>query len=130
MAEIDQLAGLCAQLDDPDTFLPLTAEEMAGVSARRLVQLFRLVDHLALNCEASGLCSLESKTAIAGPGFYGYKLRFATTTLLLCLSVDRWATLRETPFWLLVYDADGRPARGVDARTPGTRFGGAATRAA
>lgn len=36
--------------------------------------------------------------------------------LTLCLSVSRWATLRETPYWLLVYDTDGRPARGVDGR--------------
>jgi hypothetical protein len=34
----------------------------------------------------------------------------------VCSSVPRWATLRETPYWLLVYDADGRPGRGVDAR--------------
>ena len=30
--------------------------------------------------------------------------------------MDRWATLREMPFWLLIYDAEDRPARGVDAR--------------
>ena len=34
----------------------------------------------------------------------------------VCLSVQRWATLRETPYWLLIYDAEGRLARGVDAR--------------
>lgn len=115
VAEIDQLAGLCAQLD-ADAFLPLATDELAGVGARRLAQLFRLVDHLARNCQASGLCTLESRDGISGPGFWGYRLKFATTTLLLCLSIERWASLRETPFWLLIYDAEGRPARGVDAR--------------
>ena len=62
------------------------------------------------------MCSLDGQDGISRPGFYGRRLRLATTTLLLCLSVDRWATLRETPFWLLIYDAEDRPARGVDAR--------------
>jgi len=47
---------------------------------------------------------------------WGRRIRLGTTMLTLCLSVSRWATLRETPFWLLVYDTDGRPARSVDAR--------------
>ena len=115
VAEIDQLAGLCVQLD-ADVFLPLSADELAGVSARRLTQLFRLVDDLARNCQASRLCTLDGQDGISQPCFYGRRLRFATTTLLLCLSVDRWATVRETPFWLLIYDAEDRPARGVDAR--------------
>jgi hypothetical protein len=115
VAEVDQLAGLCEQLN-ADAFLPLSADELAGTSARRLVQLFRLVDHLARNCQASGLCTVNNPDSISGPGLYAVDLRFATTTLRLCLSVDRWATLRETPFWLLIYDAEGRPARGVDAR--------------
>lgn len=115
VAEIDQLAGLCEQLN-ADPFLPLAPDELASASARRLAQLFKLVDHLARNCQASGLCTLDNSGVISGPGFYGLDLRFATTTLRVCLSVDRWATLRETPFWLLVYDAAGRPARGADAR--------------
>jgi hypothetical protein len=115
VVEIDQLAALCEQLS-ADAFLPIEAGELAAVSARRLTQLFRLVEPLARNCQASGLCLLDEQGGIAQPGFYGYWLRFPMTTMLLCLSVDRWATLRETPFWLLIYDAERRPAHGVDAR--------------
>ena len=115
VTEIEQLAGLCEQMD-AGAFLPLAPGELAGISARRLAQLFLLVGLLARNCQASGLCSLVDRDGISRPGFFGQQLRFSTTTLLVCLSVERWATLRETPFWLLVYDAEGQPARGVEAR--------------
>jgi hypothetical protein len=114
-SEIEQLAALCAQLDS-DAFSPLTPDELAGVSARRLSQLFRLVDDLAGACEASGLGTVEAAPGPSTPGEYDLRLRLGATVLSVCLSVDRWATLRETPFWLLIYDSDGRPARGADAR--------------
>ena len=113
-AEVEQLASLCAQMD-ADTFSPLTSEDLAGVSARRLAQLFRLVDDLALACEVAGLEAVEDDRS-AEPGHVGRRLRLGTTLLTVCLSVQRWATVRETPYWLLVYDSDGRPARGVAAR--------------
>ena len=46
VAELDQLAALCDQID-ADAFPPLTTAELAGGSARRLAQLFQLVDDLA-----------------------------------------------------------------------------------
>lgn len=115
VAEVDRLAALCEQLD-ANAFLPLSASELAAVSPRRLTQLFTLVDDLARNCTASGLCGLEQQAAISRPGYLGVDLTFGTVTLHLCVSVERWATLRETPFWLLVYDAARRPARGVETR--------------
>jgi hypothetical protein len=36
------------------------------------------------------------------------------------LSVKCWATARETPYWLLIYDVDGRPARGAARLEPPT----------
>jgi hypothetical protein len=114
LADLDQLAGLC-ELQESGSFEPLTPDELSGASARRLGQLFRLVDDLASACEARGLGSVETARATE-PGGYGRRLRLGTTIFELRLSVDRWATLRETPFWLLVYDASGRPALGVDAR--------------
>ena len=97
------------------TTTPLTTAELSAGSVRRLAQLVRLVEDLAQDCEASGLGAVED-AGWTDPGSFGRRLRFGTTMLGVCLSVSRWATQRETPFWLLVYDADGRPARGVDAR--------------
>lgn len=114
IVDVDQLAALCAQLD-ADTFAPLALTELNGGSARRLAQLFRLVDDLAQACEAAGLGALVD-AGWSGSASFGHRLRLGTTMLTVCLSVPRWAAMRETPYWLLVYDADGRPARGVDAR--------------
>jgi hypothetical protein len=113
--EIDHLVALCAR-QDAGTFAPLTPDELAGASARRLMQLYWLVDDVARACEAQGLGTVEAATEQSAPGQYGRSLRLGMTRLTLCLSVDRWATLRETPFWLLVYDLDGAPARGTEAR--------------
>ena len=114
MLHVDQLAALCAQLD-ADTFAPLTTEELAGGPVRRLAQLVQLVDDLARACEEAGLGAVE-EAGWTGAGSFGRRLRLGTTRLAVCLSVSRWATLRETPYWLLVYDTDGRPARGVEVR--------------
>ena len=114
MLDIDQLAALCEHVD-ADTFAPVTSEDLAGGSARRLGQLVQLVDDLARACEEAGLGAAEA-VSWTGTGSFGHRLRLGTTMLGICLSVQRWATLRETPYWLLVYDAGGRPARGVDAR--------------
>lgn len=116
LAELDQLAALCASFES-DAFLPLTVDDLASAAARRLTQLFGLVDDLGRACEARGLGSVaEDGPPALGPGHYERRLRLDTAMLALCLSVDRWATLRETPFWLLVYGTDGRPACGADAR--------------
>ncbi|MCC7368905.1 MAG: hypothetical protein IT306_10810 [Chloroflexi bacterium] len=115
LAEIEQLAGLCAQLDG-EAFMPLGIDELSSTVARRLSQLAGLVEQLAQNCQGSGLCLSAEPDGHAEPGHLGYRLRFSGVSLVVCFSVSRWAALRETPFWLLVYDADGRPARGVEAR--------------
>lgn len=115
LTELDQLAELCEQMDS-DAFLPLAPAELAAISPRRLLQLHRLLDDLAAACEARGLGTGASRDAAAGTGYAGRFLHLGSSVLFLCLSLERWATLRETPFWLLVYDASRRPARGAEPR--------------
>ena len=115
VADIDQLATLCAQME-AETFAPLTADDLASVSARRLAHLFELVDDLARACEEAGLGQVAAGQGWSGPGYFGRHLQLGTTRLTVFLCVHRWATLRETPYWLLVHDRDGRPARGAFAR--------------
>ncbi len=89
---------------------------VASKMARQLAQLFTRVDDLGRAGEARGLDAVMESPPRARPGHYERRWRMATTTLGLCLSVVQWATLRETPFWLLTYETAGRPARGVAAR--------------
>jgi hypothetical protein len=114
LADLDHLAALC-DLQETGVFEPLKPAELTGSIARRLGQLLRLIDDVANACEGSGLGSVETGRP-AEPGGYSRRLRLGMTTFELRLSLDRWEHLRETPFWLLIYDASGRPALGLDAR--------------
>jgi hypothetical protein len=115
LVEVDQFAAFCAQMES-DAFSPLTSADLAGATARRFAQLSRLVDELAQACEATGLGTAEAASEPIDPCCVGRRLRLGATLLAVCLSVERWATLRDTPYWLLVYDLDGRPGRGAVAR--------------
>jgi hypothetical protein len=123
LAELSQLTALC-DLQDASGFAPLGQADLAGVSVRRFMQLYRLVDGLGRACEGLGLGTVVSPTPgtsegterAAEPGAYGCRLRLGTCLFDLCLSLERWATLRDTPFWLLIYDLDGQPARLAEDR--------------
>lgn len=115
LAKLNELAALC-DLQDGTMFAPLATADLAGVSVRRLVQLYGLVDGLGRACEGLGLGTVEAPHAAAEPGAYGCRLRLGTCLFELRLSVDSWATLRDTPFWLLIYDLDGQPARWAEPR--------------
>lgn len=113
--EVAQLAALCEQ-QDGDAFLPLAADELSTVSPRRLTQLYRLLDDLVQACEQRSLGVAEGRLTVEERGGYAHRLRLGGGSLVLCVSPERWATLRETPFWLLVYDADGQPAARAEGR--------------
>jgi hypothetical protein len=123
LTELCQLAALC-DLQDGTGFEPLGPADLAGVSVKRIVQLYKLVDELGRACEGLGLGTVappvpgtsEGMERAAEPGAYGCLLRLGTCLFELRLSVERWATLRDTPFWLLIYDLDGQPARWAEAR--------------
>jgi hypothetical protein len=123
LAELDRLAALC-DVQDGTVFAPLGTADLAVASARRLAQLYGLVDGLGRACEELGLGSvappgpstIEAPVWAAEPGAHGFRLRLGTCVFELGLSLERWATLRDTPFWLLVCDPDGQPARWAEAR--------------
>src|SRR5262249_18459424 len=97
--EIDQLASLCEQLDGT-AFLPLAGDELAAVTPRRLGQLLDLVDDLATACERQGIGRIGERDAAASPGTYSRSVQVGRANFVLVWSVQLWATLRETPFWL------------------------------
>jgi hypothetical protein len=109
--DVDQLATLCARIDS-DAFLPLTADELAAVTPRRLGQLFDLIDGLADACVERGLGRGHRSPTEADAGTFGRTLRAGNYVFLLQLNVSLWATQRETPFWLRISGArrDSTPA--------------------
>lgn len=101
--EIEQLAGLCEQMD-AEAFLPLRAEELAAPSPRRLSQFVQIVNDVAGVCVQRGIADKKGLRSSAGGGWYGHYLRLPGAGAFLHISFDHWAVRRETPFWLWVKD--------------------------
>ena len=102
--EIEQLIGLSERMD-ADAFLPLRSEELGAPSPRRLDQLVQMLSDVAAVCVDRGIS--KTRRATSGIGWFGHQLTLRGADAFLILDVRRWATVRETPYWLQLREMGG-----------------------
>lgn len=100
--DIRQLRGLAIQSDE-DAFLPLRQEELGPDVPRRLRNLARLVDRVTDRLVASGLADTTGLKVTPLRTGYGRYLMLAGAGARWGLDHEKWATLRETPLWLILH---------------------------
>ena len=67
----------------------------------------RLIDDVATTCVARGFASKKNLRAASSAGTYGHYMRLSRAAVYFFMSLDYWATLRETPLWLWVKEVQG-----------------------
>ena len=100
-ADIVQLRGLAAQ-EDASAFMPLRAEELGPDIPRRLMGLKTLVDQATRRLHRSGYVSLKGLKATPQKTGYIRYVRLAGTGASFGIDFSKWATLRDTPLWLVL----------------------------
>jgi hypothetical protein len=105
--DIEQLQGLCARLDEA-AFIPLRADDLAGVHGRRLLNYLDLINHVSDRLVSSGIASARDAAGKAlgwsagTEGWWGRYFSLSGCTCLLRVTAHSWARLADTPIWLQV----------------------------
>ena len=100
-ADIAQLRGL-ADREDAAAFLPLRSEELGPDVPRRLMGLKSLVDRATDRLVGLGLASTAGLRATPKATGYVRYLRIAGAGAEWGIDYRKWATLRDTPLWLIL----------------------------
>jgi hypothetical protein len=110
VADMIQLQGLCARMDD-DAFLPLHSEELSSSIAARLMQFCRLIDDVVTRLVVEGRVSIAGVRASGSAGSYFRSMKISEYGCSLEVNADFWHKRRATPIWLRVKDPGWKPAR-------------------
>jgi hypothetical protein len=106
--DIHQLLGLCEHIDSKE-FLPVRSEELSPQFGRRCVDFSQLVDKVAKEAVAQGICRKERLKPTGGIGYYNRYLYMHKVGISLRFDARLWASLRETPLWIQVgFKSDNR----------------------
>ncbi|MYH07854.1 MAG: hypothetical protein F4146_04775 [Rhodothermaceae bacterium] len=100
-ADIVQLRGLAAQ-EDATAFMPLRSEEIGPDIPRRLMGLNTLVDQVTRRLHVRGYVSLKGVKATPQKTGYIRYIKLAGTGASFGIDFSKWATLRDTPLWLIL----------------------------
>lgn len=107
-SDIEQLRGF-AQQQDLETFQPIQPGELGPSLARRVLWVNQLIDDVLTRGIEQRWMSVEGLRAAPQRAGYGRYLRFlddsgAGTSYVsfLCVTVDYWATMGDTPLWLWI----------------------------
>jgi hypothetical protein len=97
-SDLQQLSGLCDQMDT-EAFFPLRQEEISDVGhAKRLLHYCELVDAIA---ELARQRAIVRKLATRGTGrYYSVDLRFGELQVILSYSAEVWLKWGISPLWL------------------------------
>ena len=102
--DIQQLQGL-AQLEDKEAFLPIRAEELSPDFPRRVLDLKRLVDDVAVRVSQEQWASKTSPTPSTAGTYYGWYMQLAGAGIWFGYWFDCWAKHRDTPMWVEFSDS-------------------------
>ena len=107
-SDIRQLRGL-AQQQDMEAFKPIQPEELSPSLAHRILWLNKLIDDAVDRGVQQCWMSVKGLKATPQRAGYGRYLRFLTDSgartsydSFLCVTVDCWATMGDTPLWLWI----------------------------
>ena len=107
-SDIRQLRGLVQQ-QDMEAFKPIQPEELSPSLAHRILWLNKLIDDAVDHGVQQRWMSVKGLRATPQRAGYGRYLRFLADSgdrtsydSFLCVTVDYWATMGDTPIWLWI----------------------------
>lgn len=107
-SDIRQLRGLVQQ-QDMEAFKPIQPEELSPSLAHRILWLNKLIDDAVDHGVQQRWMSVKGLRATPQRAGYGRYLRFLADSgartpydSFLCVTVDYWATMGDTPLWLWI----------------------------
>jgi hypothetical protein len=99
--DIRQLQGLAARMDTAG-FIPLTAEDITGSTARLVLQVCDLINLTMEELLQRSFASKQGLRAAAGQGWYGHYFWLQGHACQLAFKASMWAEHGGSPVWLRV----------------------------
>jgi hypothetical protein len=112
LADLQQLAGLCDQMD-ADAFLPLTSEEMTSTLGTRVLQFCDIAIDLIEKIISDRYGERGNYKAVGWRGGYGRFVRLKGYFAVIAFSAPYWSKWGESPLWLGVAGENGKPSTTV-----------------
>ncbi|MFZ0088139.1 MAG: hypothetical protein WAL63_01440 [Solirubrobacteraceae bacterium] len=97
--DVEQLLGL-SELEDEEAFLPVTVEDLATPTPRRVQQFMELVEALCRRGVQIGLLHRSGQRSVGVLGKYTRYVAAGPIQLGVSVDLGRWARQRQTPLWV------------------------------
>lgn len=107
-ADANQLLGLCEQMDG-SAFVSLPTEGRAAEMGDAIRQHKPLIEHIVSEMVKQGVGKHEDQRTGQGEGWYGCYVNVGRYLFLVSVDERHQASYANTPFWLSLYRAAGRP---------------------
>jgi len=101
VSDIDQVIGLCHTIDST-AFLPLQHEDFSPAIPRRIINYLDLIDGVVRALIGRKLVNTKGLRASATRNEYIRYFRSADLAFALSINFKLWATLSDTPVWLMI----------------------------
>ena len=105
IADVEQLLGLCNRMDT-EAFIPLIADDLAFIHARRILQYIEIVDAVVAIGLDKGWCSKQGLRQSSSAAWYGHWIKLAQSGACPEVDLRKWSRHRETPIWLTIAGKD------------------------
>lgn len=115
--DVEQLLGL-SELEDQETFLPVTSQDLATPTPRRVQQFMELVEALCRRGVQIGLLHRSGLRSVGVLGRYTRYVAAGPIQLGVSVDLDRWARQRQTPLWLEAAIEPGQALTSLEAEIP------------
>jgi hypothetical protein len=114
LADLRQLMGLAERMDQAG-FLPLSATDLTGPNATRVLQFCQMVDQAMSLVLTNSFANKNGLKATAGAGWYGHYFRMHGYGCQLSFNAPHWARYGHSPIWLRVANGLFRYPEGLYA---------------
>jgi hypothetical protein len=101
LSNVDQLVGLCDQMDT-SAFVPLTSGELTSTVGRRIVQFGVLMDDVANRAVDRGIARTAGTKAAGGNGYDVRPLYLEGRFCVLSCSCHAWGSVSSDPIALML----------------------------
>ena len=106
-SDINQLAGYCKEMD-MEAFIPFTSEELGAITAKKQQRYSQVIIETTNRIHADAKLKTTKATRNSYNSGFEYKMRVNQYHVYLVYDEILWMTdtSKETPFWLLIMDAE------------------------
>jgi hypothetical protein len=113
LSDLRQLAGLALRMESAG-FLPLTASDLSGPTARHVIQFCQVVDGVVESLQRSSIASTKGLRATGSFASYGRYLKLHGHGCQILFNAGMWNDHGRSPVWLRVSGPDWKHSEAAE----------------